>query len=145
MLALARHHEWPISGYQSQAIRCRSGSSRRPRWTGIPSEQLLQAVDGCTTVCFGLPLEAMALAYARFAATRRRRRCGSGRRVRHPDLVRGAGGPATDIMTAGAGRLVAKIGADGSTAPVYSGWTGSGDQGGRRRHAVLIGRPESAC
>mgnify|MGYP000739658912 CR=1 FL=1 len=30
---------------------------------------LVLGVDGCTTVCFGLPLRAMALAYARFGVS----------------------------------------------------------------------------
>jgi len=115
MLALALHHEWPISGYQNQGHPVQERILQEViRWTGVPSEQLLQAVDGCTTVCYGLPLEAMALAYARFAASKEtaaaRLRTAM---VRHPDLVAGAGRPCTDIMTAGAGRLVAKIGADG--------------------------------
>ena len=115
MLALALHHEWPIAGYQNQGHPVQERILQEvSRWTGVPSEQLLQAVDGCTTVCFGLPLEAMALAYARFASSKEpaavRLRTAM---VRHPDLVAGSGRPCTDIMTAGAGRLVAKIGADG--------------------------------
>jgi L-asparaginase II len=115
MLALALHHEWSIAGYQNQGHPVQERILQEvSRWTGVPSEQLLQAVDGCTTVCFGLPLEAMALAYARFASSKEpaavRLRTAM---VRHPDLVAGSGRPCTDIMTAGAGRLVAKIGSDG--------------------------------
>ena len=84
------------------------------RWTGVPAEKLLQAVDGCTTVCFGLPIEAMALAYARFGASNEARAA----RLRTamtaaPELVAGTGRACTDIMAACPGRLVAKIGADG--------------------------------
>jgi L-asparaginase II len=115
MLALARHHDWPTAGYEAKGHPVQERILPEvTRWTGVPSEQLLQAVDGCTTVCYGLPLEAMALAYARFAASKEtaavRLRTAM---VRHPDLVAGSGRSCTDIMTAGAGRLVAKIGADG--------------------------------
>ncbi len=138
----------PSRGTRRRAIRYRSGSSRKSpagpaslrnncckRWTDVP------------LYASALPLEAMALAYARFASSKEtaavRLRTAM---VRHPDLVAGSGRPCTDIMTAGAGRLVAKIGADGIyCAGVDPGWPGYRAQGGRRRHAVVIGGAARAC
>lgn len=118
MLALARAHGWPTAGYQ------RAGHPVQDRllaavveWTGIPLEELHLGVDGCTTVCYGLPLQAMAAAYARLVtsaapAARKVREA----MMRHPDLVAGTGRFCTEAMAALPGELVAKIGAEG----VYS-------------------------
>jgi L-asparaginase II len=118
MLALALHHGWPTEGY------ARRGHPVQERilqdvtaWTGVQEAGLLRAVDGCTAVCFGLPLRAMALAYARFgaatdpAAARLRSAM-----MTHPFLVAGTGRFCTDVMTAFPGAIVAKVGAEG----VYS-------------------------
>lgn len=115
MLALARHRDWPVQGYQGQGHPVqRRILEEVARWTGVAADRVLQAVDGCTTVCFGLPLEAMALAYARFAASKEpaatRLRTAM---LRHPDLVAGSGRACTEIMAAYPGRMVVKIGADG--------------------------------
>jgi L-asparaginase II len=83
-------------------------------WTGVDAARLGFGVDGCTAVSFALPLSAMALAYARLASApdgpaAAIRQAMSG----HPGLVAGAGRCCTDLMAAGGGRLVAKIGAEG--------------------------------
>jgi L-asparaginase II len=118
MLALALHHDWPIEGY------ARRGHPVQDRilqdvtaWTSVREGDLLRAVDGCTAVCFGLPLEAMAVGYARFGAATE----GAAARLRdammaHPFLVAGTGRFCTDVMTAFPGAIVAKVGAEG----VYS-------------------------
>jgi L-asparaginase II len=118
MLALARFHGWPTQGYE------RAGHPVQDRilsavaeWTGVPSGKIHLGVDGCTTVCFGLPLEAMAAAYARLVTSDRP----AARQVReammrHPHLVAGAGRFCTALMEALPGQVLAKIGAEG----VYS-------------------------
>jgi L-asparaginase II len=115
MLALARHHGWPTAGYE------RAGHPVQQRllaevalWSGIPESEIACAVDGCTTVCYGLPLHAMALAYARFAtanedAPTRAWTAMTG----HPHLVAGSGRLCTELMVAAPGRIVAKVGAEG--------------------------------
>ncbi len=115
MLALARHHGWPTAGYTEaghpvQEMLLRSVSE----WTGVPVAGIAQSVDGCTTVCYGLPLEATARAWARFAdsdaeAPRRLRAA----MLAHPFLVAGTDRPCTRIMEAWPGQVIAKIGADG--------------------------------
>ena len=118
MLALARHHGWPIEGYERAGHPAQDRIlDELVRWTGVPRGSIALGVDGCTTVCFGMPLSAMALAYARFgvsdepAAVRVRTAMQA-----HPELVGGTRRLCTDLMRESSGRIVAKIGAEG----VYS-------------------------
>jgi L-asparaginase II len=115
MLGLANHHRWPTAGYEraGHPVQTRI-QAEVERWTDLDGKRLVLAVDGCTTVCFGLPLRAMALAYARFGVAER----GSVRRLwramtGHPGLVAGTGRLCTELMSAWPGEIVAKIGAAG--------------------------------
>jgi L-asparaginase II len=118
MLALALHNGWPTSGYQKRGHPLQDRIERTvAQWTGIAPSELLHAVDGCTVVCFGLPLSGMATAYARFGASRepapsRLRQA----MMAHPHLVAGTGRFCTELMAALPGQIVAKVGAEG----VYS-------------------------
>jgi L-asparaginase II len=115
MLALAKHHGWALEGYE------RAGHPVQGRileevahWTGVAPGELRQAVDGCTAVCFGLPLTAMATAYARFGVSELE----AARRLReamwaHPELVAGTGRLCTELMAAARGVVLAKVGAEG--------------------------------
>lgn len=115
MVALARVHGWPVDGYERAGHPVQDRILRSvSEWTGVPADRLVLGVDGCATVCYGLPLRAMALAYARLAAATDEHPV----RVReammsHPELVGGTGRFCTDLMRAMPGRIVAKIGADG--------------------------------
>ena len=115
MLALARHHGWPSEGYNQAGHPVQARIlAEVARWSGIPDSEVAQSVDGCTAVCFGLPLRAMALAYARLGASsdaepRRVVRAMSA----HPFLVAGTGRLCTDLMRAWPGQVVAKVGAEG--------------------------------
>lgn len=115
MLALACHHGWPIRGYHEAGHPVQERILEEvARWTGLARSGISQGVDGCNTVCFGLSLDAMALAYARFgesnepAAVRLRQAM-----TRHPLLISGTGEPCTRMIAAWEGRLIAKIGAEG--------------------------------
>lgn len=118
MLALARHRDWPTAGYE------RAGHPVQERiqelileWTGVGRADLHLGVDGCTTVCFGLPLRAMALAYARLGvSTEPAAVLVRDAMLRHPDLVGGTRRLCTDLMRESGGRILAKVGAEG----VYS-------------------------
>lgn len=118
MLALARHHGWPTAGYERAGHPVQERILEEvTRWTGTSRADLSLGVDGCTTVCFGLPLRAMALAYARLGASVEP----AAVRVRdamlqHPHLVGGTRRLCTDLMRESGGRVLAKIGAEG----VYS-------------------------
>lgn len=115
MLALARHHGWPVAGYTEPAHPLQQRLLRSvAEWTGVPGEEIALSVDGCTTVCYGLPLSAMALAWARFGASA----LPAPIRIReamlaHPFLVAGSGRPCTAMMVAWPGDVIAKIGAEG--------------------------------
>lgn len=115
MLALARHHGWPLEGYQAAGHPVQERITEAvARWTGVARGDIKRSVDGCTAVCFGVPVQAMALAYARLGASD----APAARRlvaamIAHPFMVAGTGRLCTDLMTAWPGRIVAKIGADG--------------------------------
>jgi len=118
MLALARHHGWPTAGYERAGHPAQDRIlDEVSRWTGVAPGSIVLGVDGCTTVCFAMPLRAMALAYARFGVSE----APAAVRVRqamqgYPELVGGTGRLCTDLMRETDGRIIAKIGADG----VYS-------------------------
>lgn len=115
MLALARHHGWPTLGYevkghpvQERIMECVT------RWTGLAANDFVLGIDGCTVVCHGLPVTAMAKAYASLAAAP----TPALGRVRdamleHPGLVAGEGRICTDLMEAIPGQVIAKVGAEG--------------------------------
>lgn len=115
LLTLAKHHGWPLTGYERAGHPVQERVLQEiERWTSVPRAELVQAVDGCTTVCFGLPLVAMALAYARFGVSEEP----EARRLwaaitDHPELIAGTGRLCTDLMQTWPGEILAKIGAEG--------------------------------
>jgi L-asparaginase II len=118
MLALARHHGWPTANYvvadHPVQLRCLAEVSK---WTGVPEQRIGTGIDGCGVVCFAVPLQAMALSYTRLGA---RRDEGAdavlAAMLSHPELIAGEGRPCTTLMRTYAGRVMAKVGAEG----VYS-------------------------
>ena len=111
MLALAKHHGWPIEFYgrleHPVQQRCLKSVSE---YTDVPVKDIGVAVDGCGVACFALPLRNMALAYTRIPTAILEPM------VLHPELIAGEGRPCTEMMRAHPGRVVAKVGAEG----VYS-------------------------
>ena len=123
MLALALHmgasvetYDRPESPVQQSILRAVS------RFSGVPAEEIALGVDGCGVPVFGLAVVSMALMYARLVAPpcdfdeEERRACS--RIVRavttHPELVGGTRERFdTEIMRAGGGCLVSKVGAEG--------------------------------
>lgn len=92
------------------------------RFAGLASGSAGVGIDGCGVPTFHLPLAALALAYARFAApesvSRSAEHEAAIRRVRRamttvPDMVAGPGRFTTALMRATGGRLLAKEGAQG--------------------------------
>jgi L-asparaginase II len=112
-------------------------------FSGVPAGELEYATDGCGVPTFALPVETMARMFARLVAPARteagggtdaeggtgpggatpesvRRVVGAGvaRRIveamlAHPEMVEGEGELDTELMRAGAGRLISKVGAEG--------------------------------
>lgn len=68
MLARAYTSGWPVAGYYLLEHPVQQSIVEEiERWTGVGRDQMELAVDGCGVVVFGLPLDAMARAYARLA------------------------------------------------------------------------------
>lgn len=118
MLALIAHHGWKRDGYWrfdhrlQQRIRATLAV-----WIDSEPGDLRWETDGCGVPTPYLPLREMAVAYGRLA---RRAAAGDdgpatvvGAMMEHPDLTSSPGREALAVMQAGAGRLLAKEGAEG--------------------------------
>ncbi len=118
MLAHAHSSGWPAFGYERQDHPVQRDCLKEvARWTGLPASDIVQAVDGCGCVVFGMPLEAMARAYARLADAARRS-ANTPLRIVHamqtrPFLVGGTDRFDSALIEATEGRVIAKIGAEG--------------------------------
>ncbi len=118
MLALAQTSGWDMDGYEQSGHPVQqAGAESVARWTGVPADRLVRAVDGCGVVVYGLPLEAMARAYARLAAAYAR-----GDDVPHrvveairerPHLFGGTDRFDTVLLEETGGAVLAKVGAEG--------------------------------
>ncbi len=121
MLCLAVSEGWPRGGYERLGHPVQQLMRRTvAEMCGVTPESMGVAVDGCSVPVFALPLSAMALGYARFAAARAE----GDARARALDRIRRAmmsypratGGEArfsSRLMEAAPGRWVAKGGAEG--------------------------------
>ncbi|PTX59153.1 asparaginase [Melghirimyces profundicolus] len=88
--------------------------------TGCPEQEIVYGVDGCNVPAYRLPLDRLALIYARLAdpaSISDRKRRGAAERVTeamvtHPEMVGGKERFCTDLMEAFRGCLVGKVGAE---------------------------------
>lgn len=117
MLLLAMRNGWDIDGYEREGHPVQKRMLYEvERWSGVPAAQIPTGIDGCGVVCFALSVADMARAYARFlAAADRGEAPGEVVRAmtRHPHEVAGTHRLCTDVMRTGAGRILAKVGAEG--------------------------------
>lgn len=128
MLARARTAGWSPYGYERNEHPVqRSVLGEIGRWSGVPVPKIIRSIDGCGVVVFGLPLEAMARAYARLAQAAQRGE-EIPRRVVHamqtrPFLVGGTDRFDSILIEETGGRVIAKVGAEGvhSIAAVDAG------------------------
>jgi L-asparaginase II len=112
MLALCRAHGWDSRGYRLPDHPCqRAMLAEVARAADLDEADLNTAVDGCGVVTFALPLERMALAFARLERLDGGDRVAAAMRA-HPGLIRGPGGVDTALMRAREG-WIAKGGAEG--------------------------------
>jgi L-asparaginase II len=118
MLALARHRGWPTGGYERAGHPVQERMVEEvERWTEVPRAAMGFGIDGCTAVCFALPLSAMAASYARFASSAEPAACRlRAAMIGHPQVIAGTGRFCTQLGLAWPGGVVAKVGAEG----VYS-------------------------
>ncbi len=118
MLAFARSSGWPVLGYQGSVHPVQQQAlATVAHWSGVDPHQLEQSVDGCGVVAFGLPLHAMATAFARLGAAAARGEELPARIVDamrcHPFLVGGTDRFDTLLIEETEGRVIAKVGAEG--------------------------------
>ena len=118
MLGYAQRSGWPIEGYEriEHPVQ-QSILNHVALWADMRASQLELAIDGCGVVVFGLPLDRMARAYARLGCAARRGEEIAARvvhaMVTNPFLVGGTDRFDSILIEETAGRIVAKIGAEG--------------------------------
>jgi L-asparaginase II len=121
MLALALSEGWPTAGYELESHPLQQLMRRTvAEVAGLAPEAVLVGVDGCSVSVFGMPLTAMARAFARFAVARTdgdpRERALARIRAAMLAWPRATGGPtrfSSVLMEKSDGRVVAKGGAEG--------------------------------
>lgn len=118
MLARAVVERWPIAGYEREDHPVQMASRNSvSAWADLAADAIPCAVDGCGVTVFALPLANMALSYARLVAASRANHAAASRIVQamtgNPFLVGGTDRFDTLLMTACAGRVLCKIGAEG--------------------------------
>jgi L-asparaginase II len=118
MLALAHASDWPMNGYERPEHPVQQAAAESvARWTGMPADRLTIATDGCGVTVFGMPLHAMARAYARLAHAAATgddlaaRVTGAIRA--QPHLFGGTDRFDTILLEETQGRVLAKVGAEG--------------------------------
>jgi len=112
MLALCRAHGWDSRGYRRPDHPCqRAVLAEVARATDLGEDELETGTDGCGVVAYALPLERMALAFARLERLDGGDRVAAAMRA-HPALIRGPDGVDTNLMRAREG-WIAKGGAEG--------------------------------
>ena len=118
MMALARQKHWPTQGYERREHNVQRGILHEiALWADVPCGKIVQAVDGCGVVVFGMTLERMARAYSRFAVAATRGEEHPARVLtamsNHPFLVGGTDRIDSAIIYETQGRVVSKVGAEG--------------------------------
>jgi L-asparaginase II len=118
MMAMARHKGWPTQGYEGQDHPVQRHILHEiALWTDVPCNKIVQAVDGCGVVVFGMTLERMARAYSRFAVAAARGEEFPRRVVdamsNHAFLVGGTDRFDSALISETDGRVVSKVGAEG--------------------------------
>jgi L-asparaginase II len=112
MIAVCRAHGWPVEGYRlpdhplQRALQTEVAAAAELDPTDVPT-----GPDGCGVICFALPLERAAHAFARFERIDGGDRIAAAMRAR-PELVGGEGGTDTELMRTLPG-WIAKGGAEG--------------------------------
>jgi len=125
MLAFCRAEGWPVEGYERPGHPLQQVMLRTvAECCGIAPQAVAIGIDGCGVPVFGLPLDRMALGYARIAsAVAKGSSAGESREnalarigsamMAEPVVVEGEGRLATDLMLSAPGRILAKSGAEG--------------------------------
>jgi L-asparaginase II len=122
MLSLALYLKAPVENYEQLEHPAQQLIARTvAQFSGVPVSELGIGTDGCSAPNFAVPLSAMALMYARLVqsppwfddATRAAANRIIRSMLKHPEMVEGRGELDTELMTAGGGRIISKVGAEG--------------------------------
>ncbi len=113
MVAAAKAMGAPVATYLDPKHPLQKANLRNvARYTGVKESQIALAIDGCSAPTFGVPITAMARAFAGMtaagAAPDAKRIVGA--MTSHPEMV---GHPCEELMKAAPGRIVGKVGAEG--------------------------------
>lgn len=118
MLARAKTAGWATVGYEAADHPVqRACLGEVSAWTGVPLDDMPLGVDGCGVAVMALPLDRMALAYARWgravqAGEELPARTAAAMR-KHPALIGGSERFDTVLIEETKGAVIAKIGAEG--------------------------------
>lgn len=118
MLAFAQRKDWARKGYETAGHPVQHAILQEVSlWTDIPASKIVQGIDGCGTVVFGMTLERMARAYSRFAAAAERGDEAPARVIgamkSQPFLVGGTDRTDSMLIAASKGAVISKVGAEG--------------------------------
>jgi L-asparaginase II len=123
MLALAKHLGAPTASYYEWDHPVQHAVAKVvSQFCDVPLDQMKIASDGCGVPVFGLPVRSMALGYARLISPADRfdtATCDASRRIvaamiKFPEMIGGSKDRLdTELIKAGKGRLISKIGAEG--------------------------------
>lgn len=110
MLATCAVEGWPLDGYEQRGHRLQQTvTATLERHLGVELHSAPWGVDGCGLPTFGVPLRALARAFAAASDDRHFQRCQDAMAA-HPFLVAGTGRFDTALLTVAGERLTAKIG-----------------------------------
>ncbi len=120
-LALAKHEGLPIEGYVrfDHPVQGRIAALMR-EVTGEKHNSDNYGIDGCSIPTYSIPLQSLAIAFARFGvgANDDKARASAMKRIQgacfaHPELVGGTGACDSEVMAAMQGQVFLKNGAEG--------------------------------
>ena len=118
MLAFARGQSWLTLGYERLGHEVQDRAlAQIAKWSGSPRDDMQLMTDGCGVVAVGLPLGALALAFARLGAAAERGEEVPARIIAaiaaHPFLFGGTDRFDSVLMEETGGALISKVGAEG--------------------------------
>jgi L-asparaginase II len=118
MLAHCVQQQWVTNGYHRATHPMQQRVlSTLAQWMRIDAADIEQGIDGCGLPTFAMPLDAVADGCAKFAAAVADSTAAPAAifsaMVAHPEYVAGTDRLDTALMRTAAGRLVAKVGAEG--------------------------------
>jgi L-asparaginase II len=118
MLARAHLAGWKTAGYQALEHPVQKSCLESvAKWTGMKADEIGKAVDGCGVVEFSLPIDRMALAWARLAAAMADGDAHAARIHRairsRPMLFGGSDRFDSAVVEETGGRVISKVGAEG--------------------------------